>query len=606
MARTKISEFSATPGNNTDIDGINIAEGCAPSGINDAIRELMSQLKDFQAGTAGDSFNGPVGTTTAAAGAFTTLSASSTVSGTGFSNYLASPPAIGGTAAAAGSFTTLSASSTLSVTGAGTIQGITVGRGAGAVSTNTAVGASALAANTSGGNNTVVGQGGAFNLTTGSDNSIFGQAAGYGFGGTNTASNNTIAGSHAGFRITSGNDNTLLGYYTGQSITTGASNVGVGSGALTSNTTASNNTAVGYQAGYTNSTGIVVTLLGAAAGYALTGNYNTGVGGQALYNTTGSNNVGVGNNALIANTSGSYNTGIGRDALQANTTASNNTAVGYQAGYSGTTGGYGVYLGYQAGYTSNATYGNLCIGYKAGYAATGGGNTLVGGLGSTGADAAGFALTTGTNNSFLGTSAGNAITTGAKNSILGSYNGNQGGLDIRTASGYIVLSDGDGNPRGYFNGSGNFRLGTTDAYMEIPLTSGNAFLGSITSTSAFQISFNSLTAGVQLASGGTSWGTFSDESIKDIIEPITDAAAKVSSLRAVIGKYKTDEDGVRRAFLIAQDVQAVLPEAVTTTQQSDGEEVLSLAYTETIPLLVAAIKELKAEVDSLKAQLKGA
>jgi hypothetical protein len=78
MPKTKISEFSATPGNNTDIDGINIAEGCAPSGINDAIRELMAQLKDFQAGTAGDSFNGPVGTTTAAAGAFTTLSASST------------------------------------------------------------------------------------------------------------------------------------------------------------------------------------------------------------------------------------------------------------------------------------------------------------------------------------------------------------------------------------------------------------------------------------------------------------------------------------------------------------------------------------------------
>ena len=79
MAKTKISEFSATPGNNTDIDSINIAEGCAPSGINDAIRELMAQLKDFQTGAVGDSFNGPVGTTTAAAGAFTTLSASSTV-----------------------------------------------------------------------------------------------------------------------------------------------------------------------------------------------------------------------------------------------------------------------------------------------------------------------------------------------------------------------------------------------------------------------------------------------------------------------------------------------------------------------------------------------
>jgi hypothetical protein len=78
MAKTKISEFSATPANNTDIDSINIAEGCAPSGINDAIRELMAQLKDFQTGAVGDSFNGPIGTSTAAAGAFTTLSASST------------------------------------------------------------------------------------------------------------------------------------------------------------------------------------------------------------------------------------------------------------------------------------------------------------------------------------------------------------------------------------------------------------------------------------------------------------------------------------------------------------------------------------------------
>jgi len=56
MAKTKISEFSATPSNNTDIDGINIAEGCAPSGINNAIRELMSQLKDQQTGASGDSF----------------------------------------------------------------------------------------------------------------------------------------------------------------------------------------------------------------------------------------------------------------------------------------------------------------------------------------------------------------------------------------------------------------------------------------------------------------------------------------------------------------------------------------------------------------------
>lgn len=56
MAKTKISEFDTNPSNNTDIDGINIAEGCAPSGINNAIRELMSQLKEQQTGASGDGF----------------------------------------------------------------------------------------------------------------------------------------------------------------------------------------------------------------------------------------------------------------------------------------------------------------------------------------------------------------------------------------------------------------------------------------------------------------------------------------------------------------------------------------------------------------------
>lgn len=57
MPKTKISEFSATAANNTDIDGINIAEGCPPSTINNAIRELMAQLKDQQDGSSGDNFS---------------------------------------------------------------------------------------------------------------------------------------------------------------------------------------------------------------------------------------------------------------------------------------------------------------------------------------------------------------------------------------------------------------------------------------------------------------------------------------------------------------------------------------------------------------------
>jgi hypothetical protein len=54
MPKTKISEYSSTANSNTDISGINIDEGCAPSGINNAIRTLMAQLKDWQSGTSGD------------------------------------------------------------------------------------------------------------------------------------------------------------------------------------------------------------------------------------------------------------------------------------------------------------------------------------------------------------------------------------------------------------------------------------------------------------------------------------------------------------------------------------------------------------------------
>jgi hypothetical protein len=56
MPKTKISEFDVDPSNNTDINSINIAEGCAPSGINNAIRQLMSDLKEQQTGAGGDNF----------------------------------------------------------------------------------------------------------------------------------------------------------------------------------------------------------------------------------------------------------------------------------------------------------------------------------------------------------------------------------------------------------------------------------------------------------------------------------------------------------------------------------------------------------------------
>lgn len=100
MPKTKISEFDLTAANNTDIDGIDIAEGCAPSGINNAIRELMSQLKDFQGGTSGDKLAIAAGGTNAA----TTTAALQNLGGTttGINVFVATDAAAARSAIGAG------------------------------------------------------------------------------------------------------------------------------------------------------------------------------------------------------------------------------------------------------------------------------------------------------------------------------------------------------------------------------------------------------------------------------------------------------------------------------------------------------------------------
>jgi hypothetical protein len=71
MAKDKISQYASTSAGanlNTDIAGINIDEGCAPSNINNAIRTLMAQIRDLQSAASGDSIPigaGGTGSTTA-------------------------------------------------------------------------------------------------------------------------------------------------------------------------------------------------------------------------------------------------------------------------------------------------------------------------------------------------------------------------------------------------------------------------------------------------------------------------------------------------------------------------------------------------------------
>jgi hypothetical protein len=109
-------------------------------------------------------------------------------------------------------------------------------------------------------------------------------------------------------------------------------------------------------------------------------------------------------------------------------------------------------------------------------------------------------------------------------------------------------------------------------------------------------------SGVYMTNGGGSWNTVSDERLKENLVSITDAITKVCSLRAVTGNMIYDETKTSRAFLIAQDVQAVLPEAVSTSTREDIEY-LGVAYSDTIPLLVAAIKEQQVLIAQLQADV---
>jgi hypothetical protein len=477
----------------------------------------------------------------------------------------------------------LNSSGVLVTTNDASISGLTVGKGGGASFYNTAIGAGALAANTTGIINTAVGSTNGANATlssntTGNGNNAFGAAA---LGKNTTASQNNA-----------------FGYEALRDNTTGANNVAIGGGALLVNTTASNNTAVGFQAGYSNTTGRANTFLGANSGYSVTtgegntaigggvaglcnaplqfstGSYNIAIGGSTLQNATGNNNTGVGFAAGTGNTSGTNNTFLGATALASNTTGANNTAVGYQAGYSTTT-----------------VIRNTFIGGSAGYSTTGGTNT------------------------FVGESAGYAVTSGTNNTIIGRYDGNQGGLDIRTASNQIVLSDGAGNPRMRWNGNDTwFAQGniTSDSVIAIGQNSfratsstGTAYMGFITTATAFQVAFNSTSAGVTLGSGATSWGTFSDSRLKNVTGTYTNALADIAQIEPVKFTWKSDTENKPQVGVIAQSVQAVVPEAVeaSTIEMDATEEYLTVRYTELIPLMIASIQELKVEVDSLKQQL---
>ena len=393
-----------------------------------------------------------------------------------------------------------------------------------------------------------------------------------------------------------GTHNTGVGYRAMfNSSMSGASNVALGNYNLYSNTSGANNTALGYQSLFLNTTA----------------SNNTAVGYQAMYsNTTGTVNAAFGRETLASNTTGQSNTAFGTNALYANTTAKHNTAVGYQAGYNNITGQHNAFLGKEAGYNSTSDF-----------------------------------------NTYLGNNAGSLMTSGSQNTILGRYDGNQGGLDIRTLSNRIVLSDGAGNPRHYVNASGDQAFSTVD------MTTSNGSVGRVyayeapsnnlcniyhLNSASHQVIFEArrngrtnermsqinigengssqgevtifsstananLSGGVVVANGATSWSSASDTRLKTITGTYDNALQDIANIEPIKFTWKADSTNQPNVGVSAQSVQAVVPEAVDARKNlltpDDETEYLSVKYTELIPLMIASIQELSAKNDALEARI---
>ena len=113
MPKTKISEYSTTNTDNSDIESINIAEGCAPSGINNAIRELMVHLKEFQTGSSGDPLTVAGGMFISGGGSANTLTVTGILTASG-GTILSSTNTISGSAIISGNINSSGTTNTFS------------------------------------------------------------------------------------------------------------------------------------------------------------------------------------------------------------------------------------------------------------------------------------------------------------------------------------------------------------------------------------------------------------------------------------------------------------------------------------------------------------
>ena len=200
------------------------------------------------------------------------------------------------------------------------------------------------------------------------------------------------------------------------------------------------------------------------------------------------------------------------------------------------------------------------------------------------------------------------------------------------ASDYQYWSTG-GSERMRIDGSGNVGIGTTSpsgklhvntganttegaphlrlegaGYSGFHFLDGTAYyIGQNSAGRALRIYSSAETAGVNLAAGGTSWGTFSDERLKENIQDIGSVIEKIKDIRCVTYNRKDvdDENKIETIGFIAQDFIGKFDQVLDESKvlDSDEETRYSIRYTETIPVLLKAIQEQQTIIESLEARI---
>jgi len=417
-----------------------------------------------------------------------------------------------------------------------------------------------------------------------------------------------------GTTVTMANDASINSLVVGKGIGSVSTNTALGVGVMSTVSAGSVNTGIGYNAlSASTITGTDNTAVGNRSLAAVTsGSSNTAVGSLALYNSTANSNTAVGKDCGRSTTSGANNSFLGAFAGYANTTGANNVAIGLEALQANTTASFITALGYQAGYSNITSNASTYVGYQAGYSATSAGNTLV------------------------GTQAGYNITSGAKNTILGRYDGNQGSLDIRTASNYIVLSDGDGNPRLYSDGSGRIRIGGVSGGNDIF----RALQTTANTTATFENSNGSAPTGISVYFSGTNpnnttqdflncgdtlnaklyiysngtvtnrtgtYNSFSDIKLK---QDIVDAGSQWNDIKSVrVRKFRLKDDVLANPEskpligVIAQELELTSAGLVEDCTERDGQTTKAVKYSILYMKAVKALQEAMERIETLEAKV---